>query len=729
MKRRNFIKYVGAGSIAATTLHPSLVMHPKERISREQFIHHDYQSNNPGTEYFFLGNGFIIAAIQKSDVPGSGTHCGMLLMSSERFGRKVSTFLFHPERGLENSRLYMGVDDDSYSPAVNNATIIWEYPDSIPTLVIGWDAGVCKITEKLFCPVNEPAVIRKVSVRNTGPVPVAAHATLLLHPNLILFDEYDVDRNNMMLTAIGYHRVRLFSDSRCTVGDRHMRFELGSIPTGKEREFQAFLTVDFEREKFESKSSVEIRSETAHYWNSKATFNSSHEKLNHLFRCAQSGIRAAVSRSGKMDGSVWQYNLEWVRDQSMVAVGSCMNGLTDVAETLIRRMLEHSVDEEGGTVESSRFRPPETMELDQNGALLYTIWTHWVWTGKDTIMKQYWDKIKKVADYVLQPVFRDPEIGLLKNSREYWERNPSFGVEDGYELTYQFWNILGLDKASVMAEYMGESDDATRWKEASDKMNRAFTAHPTLSLVEDGRFIKRRLPDGSVQRTFEPPNRNAMPSGMPLNVESVSYCDPDSSSALPIAWGLVDPKSELSLNTLQSLEHLWNQRWSFGGYARYDVTSEPDSPGPWPFATMFITRAYHEAENYEKVWRSLDWLLSVQGARAGSWYEFYGDRPTPPLPPVGIVVWTWGELSMFFVHHMLGIRPNREKVQFRPRLLPGVDSVAGTSIIHGHEISYMFQRTDKDPYALIDGREEKLMNGVLNIPVPVKDITIEIYIQ
>jgi hypothetical protein len=726
MKRRNFIQYVGAGSLA-TTLYPALFAKSQERISREQYIHRDYQSNNPATEYYFLGNGLIIAAIQSSGIAESGTHCGMLLMSSDRFCRKISTFLFHPERGLENTRLYVRIDGRSFIPMPDNAVIRWMYPDDIPTLVIEWNAGKCVIRESLYCPSHEPALIREVYVLNESDRAINVQGTLVLHPNLILFDEYHVDRTDKMLTAKGYHHVRLFSDSEVTVGDRHMQFDFGAIPGGEHRSVQAFLTVDHDRKKFESKSLSVMRHETRSYWQEKASFDSSHPGLNHLFRCAKSGIRSGVSRTGKMDGSIWQYNLEWVRDQSMVAVGSCMTGLTDVAESLIRRMLDYSVDEEGGTVESSRFRPPQTMELDQNGTLLYTIWTHWIWTGDDSIIRTYWDKIRKVAEYVLRPEFYNPEIGLLKNSREYWERDPNFGVKEGYELTYQFWNILGLEKAAVIAEYMNDPDATKRWRGASKKMDESFNGHPTLSLVEDGRFIKRRLPDGTVQRTFEPPNRAAMPPGMPLNVEQVSYCDPDSSSALPIAWGLTDPTSELSSNTLRSLEHLWNQRWDFGGYARYNVTSEPDSPGPWPFATMFITRAYHEAGDYQKVWRSLEWLLSIQGANAGAWYEFYGDRPTPPLPPVGIVVWTWGEIAIFFVHHVLGIRPDREYVTFRPRLMSGIDSVHGTVFIHGFRVTYAYHRTDEEAFALVDGVKQTLTEGALVIPIPQKDLTVEIY--
>ncbi|HLF20156.1 MAG TPA: hypothetical protein VI704_05165, partial [Bacteroidota bacterium] len=427
-------------------------------------------------------------------------------------------------------------------------------------------------------------------------------------------------------------------------------------------------------------------------------------------------------------GAIWQYNLEWVRDQSMVAAASAMAGQSEIAEALLRRILTRSVDETGKTVDASRHRPPETIELDQNGELLYALYTHWVWTGRDAIIREHWSKIKNVAGYVLQPTFMNPDVGLVKNTREYWERDAQFGVKEGYENAYQLWNILGLDMASKMASAMNDSLSSTKWLRASRQMKESYLGHPQFSLVDDGRFIKRRLAAGGVQRTFEPPNRKGMPPGMPLNVESVSYCDPDSASVLPIALEIVDAHSSLAQKTLESMEQLWNQRWSSGGYARYHVSSEPDSPGPWPFATMFIARAYLEAGNHEKVWRALQWLLEVQGGKAGAWLECFGDRPTPPLPPVGIVVWTWAELLAFFIHHMLGVRPSPQQMVLRPRLISGLDRVKAKVVVHGHSVALDLQRDPKEQWARVDGKRISLKNQALELPLPQKDITIEIHV-
>jgi len=722
-ERRHFLKTLGTGAVLSSL--PVAKIHPAE--PDDQLLHQDYQSNNPGTEYYLLGNGLIFAALQTSKHSEAGTHLGLMIMSPEHFGRKISTYLYHPERGLQNSRCQVAHGGMSYHPEPPSSTVRWEYPEGVPTIIAEWNAGGCMVREEFFCPPDHAAVVRTVSIK--APVTVASDVrlTLLLYPNLMYFDEYDVDRVNGTLTAKGYKTLRLFCLSPVTTGDRHMTAMLGSLGPGREQSATFVLTLDAERHVIEKAGIGGLKREAAKYWGGISSISFGHSGLDHLYRVSTTGIRSAVSRSGKMDGSIWQYNLEWVRDQSMVAAGSAMAGLNDVSQSILKRILDKSVDESGKTVDASRHRPPETIELDQNGELLYALYSHWVWSGNDAVLSDHWPKIKNVADYVLRPEFCDPSIGLLKNSREYWERDPGFGIREGYENAYQCWNILGLNLASEMAAHMKDTGKRGVWRQASERMKKAYVGHPRFSLVNEGKFIKRRLANGEVQTTMEPPNRNSMPNGMPLNVESVSYCDPDSSVVLPIAYGIVDPNGDLASKTLQSMEELWNQRWKYGGYGRYHVTSEPDSPGSWPFATLFIARAYHEAGNNEKVWRALQWLLGCQGGNSGSWFEFYGERPTPPLPPVGIVVWTWAEVVALFIHHVLGVRPSPGTLTLRPRLLSGIDNIKATLKLRGRNIGVKLVR-DKRQFALINGKRRPLEQGTMNIPIPESDVSIEMHL-
>jgi hypothetical protein len=157
---------------------------------------------------------------------------------------------------------------------------------------------------------------------------------------------------------------------------------------------------------------------------------------------------------------------------------------------------------------------------------------------------------------------------------------------------------------------------------------------------------------------------------VPLNTEKHHRLLPDASMALPIALGVVDPRSDIARRALDQLEELWNTRWSDGGYDRYHTSTQPDQPGPWPFATTFILRAQHDAGLYDRSRRALEWLNTVQGGRAGFWFE-----EIPSIRSLnascGLVCWTSGEIALFIVRHYLGVRFERGQVVIKPALYPG----------------------------------------------------------
>ena len=155
-------------------------------------------------------------------------------------------------------------------------------------------------------------------------------------------------------------------------------------------------------------------------------------------------------------------------------------------------------------------------------------------------------------------------------------------------------------------------------------------SHPSFALVEQGRLIKRRSVTGNWERFIRFP---ASADDVPMNTEQVHLAEPDSSMALPIALGIVDPRSALALNTLDELEKLWNARWFGGGYERYHSSGQVDQPGPWTFATCFILRAQHDAGLLDRSRRTLEWLNTVQGGRTGAWFEEIPlVRSRPPRP-------------------------------------------------------------------------------------------------
>ena len=82
---------------------------------------------------------------------------------------------------------------------------------------------------------------------------------------------------------------------------------------------------------------------------------------------------------------------------------------------------------------------------------------------------------------------------------------------------------------------------------------------------------------------------------------------------------------------------------------------------------MYMAAACLEAGDVQRVPRIMDWLVERAGA-GGSWFEFYGDRPTPPLPPTGIIVWAWAQWIALVTKHIFVARVENEQLVITPRL-------------------------------------------------------------
>ena len=117
------------------------------------------------------------------------------------------------------------------------------------------------------------------------------------------------------------------------------------------------------------------------------------------------------------------------------------------------------------------------------------------------------------------------------------------------------------------------------------------------------------------------------------------------------------------------------------------------------------------------VWRILRWMREVTGGTAGSWCEFYGPRISPPFPQVGIVPWTWAELVLLFVHHVLGVRPGAQGIFLRPRLLPGMRRVEARLPIGTGWLDLTLQA---DPSAPAVSKVIDLPSGTARLTLPVR---------
>lgn len=653
----------------------------------------DVRTNLDGVEYFFLGNGLIQAAVQVCD-SGAGTPVGLLVMRSDKLGPKRDVLTMDRETGLARTMIQIHREAQVAQPTAGGVRACWGDTVGIPTVSVSWRGEDLEVEERFWCPDRAlPQLWREVRIRNTGG---ACSITVRTGPQ-------DQPLERTMKLAAGEEQMAALV-YRC-----------------EERDGRPLLVTAWRREAASPNAA-------AAYWRMLSECRFSSDLLNHIFAAARYQLPAAITSSGRMDGSIWQYNLEWVRDQSAVVAAFVMLGDFALARTMLDRMLSDFVTDDGDTVDSGRRREADDVELDQNGELLLALKTYVDWTGDVSVLSAHRGRIRAIAEFPLREVFRHQQSGLLHNRREYWERHAIHGIEDGMELVHQLFGSLGLSAAAELARHAGWTEDEARWDAEADRLKQAMLFDARYGMVHDGRFIKRRKVSGDVYREAEPTPHANLPPGTPLAGPGSHLLDPDTSSVLPIALEFVDPRGKVARNTLAAAEELWNQRWDGGGYGRYHVSSEPDSPGPWPFASLFVARAYWEAGEDEKVWRILRWLGEATGGKAGSWFEFYGPRPTPPCPQIGIIPWTWAEIVVFFIHHVFGVRPGLGDVLLRPRLPAGIDRGEVKLSIGAHRLHLELRRArpGEDNTSSVNGATVPYAADGLRLPRPQTDLHVEI---
>ena len=601
--------------------------------------HPDVRTRLAGVSYFFVGNGLIQAAVQHAP-EGEGTLLGLLIMNPEQLGKKRDSLTMSGESGLEATVVRLAIHAIELVPLPATLHVSWLSDAAVPTVEARWGGYGLAVIERFFCPgAGVARLVREIAIVNTGQV--ARRVTLRLGIPDALVEErvalnpqvrtrlwlsYELDATN---NSVSMHVSRR---------DPNETFAAGTPAT-------------------------------------RMTLTCHHRVLDRLFEASRCQLPAVISARGRLDGSIWQYNREWVRDQAVIALALTMLGHRSLAATMLQRLLEEFVTPEGATLDSSEVRGRDDVELDQNGILLNVLEQYVNWTGDLDLVARAWPKISALAAYPLRDEFRHEASGLLSGCREYWERHAAHGIEPGLELVYQLFVSLGLSSAASLARRVGRPVEAERWDDASQALRTAFLSHPVYALCDDGRFVKRRNLDGRVQTHIAARSDAGLPDGVPLSSPGPHLLDPDTCSVLPIVFGAVDPAGPIARATLSHVEQLWNQAWNDGGYGRYHVSSEPDSPGAWPFASVFVARAAVEAGTSEPAWRVLRWLHDIPGSNPASWFEFYGPRIAPPFPQVGIIPWTWAEVILLFVHHILGVRPQDDGIHVRPKLLSGLTHV------------------------------------------------------
>ena len=657
----------------------------------------------PGRDYFVLRSGharLFIQADQASIWPGflwlgfDSRANKETQFSHER--RKENAVNFDAGRGFLRSALEVLLGGFPFTALAHETETQWVWIEGIPAVEAQWWAGGLLVTEHFFA-ADSGLFVRRITLSSQNLGGTEEITLRLSHPEgeSIEHGDWLVQEkadSRMALGSDGSHPRKLLAASS--------QFEIGPLilRPGESVSADSWLSVAFppEDEPWATPANVgqSIR-RTGVAWSSSSSVTTEDATVREIFDKARAGLSGLVSDDGSMDNGVFEYGAQWVRDTSATLTGLLHAGHFDLARAAFVHLLNDLIDSNGRTMVASGFEDPDREELDQMGGVLDALRSYVDWTGDDSLVREYRSRLVPMIERPLQPEFRHAN-GMVHNRREYWERE----FDDGFELIYQVYVALGLRRAASLAEPLGAMERAPLWRQEAARTLQATLHDPVLSLVEDGRLIKRRSVSGERVRFIHIGGANP---DVPVATEKVSLAEPDTQTALAIALGVVDPHSLLARNSLDDLEKLWNARWFGGGYERYHSSAEPDQPGPWTFPTCFLLRAQHDAGLFARSRRSLEWLNTVQGGRSGAWFE---EIPIirSQAPTAGILPWVSAEVTVFVVRHMLGVRFEDGQLLLRPTLYPGSSHTEADLRFRQNRLKLEIQGPGPFQHAVVNGR-------------------------
>jgi len=128
--------------------------------------HPDVRTRLKDVSYFFLGNGFIQAAVQVAP-GGEGTPVGLLIMNPEHLGKKRESLTFDSDSGLENTMIRVKSGTSVHTPKDKSVRAVWFLESPVPAARVQWKSRSVSATEHFYCPdMFQPILIREVRVKN-----------------------------------------------------------------------------------------------------------------------------------------------------------------------------------------------------------------------------------------------------------------------------------------------------------------------------------------------------------------------------------------------------------------------------------------------------------------------------------------------------------------------------------------------------------------------------------
>ena len=670
-----------------------------------------------GRDYFLLRSGDAKMVIQcdKADVGPAFTYLLFDATESAQTSRKEKAFNYSPGKGFASSALEVIMKNYSFTALGHNTLTRWTVENGIPSVEATWWASGIKVREVITPQSTNGVFKRNITLESADLV---AEDTVRLRLSLYAAATIAKDRVMVVSQPLVAMALSIKGTDPVSFSESKENIEIGPLllKPGEKKTIETYLILEIpgsnEQKLFSKAASVEQwigkdQKTTSERWKFSNTITTKDEVIQNLHDNCRFILPAYVSDNGRMDAGVFEYGNQWVRDGSNTTLGMIHIGEFELARAMLDHMLKNMILDNGTTMIAGGFDDPDREQFDQMGEFMHVMKSYVDWTGDVSLITENREKLIAMIERPLHPSFRD-STGMVHNKREFWERT----FNDAYELAYQVWVIQGLNDAADLAGFLKADSKAGLWRNEAGKIKKAMLSHPKMKLIDNGHLIKRRNISGEIADLIK---FNGWMDGAPAKVESYSRLMPDATMALPSAMNLIDPKSALSVNTLNELEKLWNERWFMGGYDRYNTSSQGDQPGPWTFATTFILRGQHEAGLLDRSRRSLEWLYNNAGGRTGAWFEEIPVIRSQAFSS-GLIPWTSAEVSYFIVHHLLGIKFKGGAMTIKPALYKTTAPIKA-------ELRYLTGRfnVDIDSNGAVD---YAMVNGVK--VMPNKDGAIEI---
>jgi oligosaccharide amylase len=332
------------------------------------------------------------------------------------------------------------------------------------------------------------------------------------------------------------------------------------------------------------------------------------------------------------------YSYLWPRDGALVAYALDLAGYREITKRFFQfcdRIIgnlpyflhKYSPD---GTLASSwhpwylNERSQIPIQEDETGLVLWALNHHYeTYRDIEFLDECYHNFVRKCADFMVE--YRDPWTKLPAPSYDLWEER--MGI-----FTFTVAAVFGgLVAAAKMATVLGNSQEARRFKTASEEIESAALEH--LYSDEKGRFLRMISvgPTGEIETDD--------------TVESSLYG--------VFAFGMLPADDPRVMNTMAAVrERLW-VRTEIGGLARYeddryhqvsqDIASVPGNP--WIVCTLWVadhlTAAARSLKDLEEVKEILRWVVarkSTSGLLAEQFNPYTGE-------PLSVSPLTWSHAS------------------------------------------------------------------------------------